>query len=118
MARAARHGAGRIRLAVTGAVAVTALTVGTAAALPPTQVATQAQRQTRPDPSTASSTRTPSPGFLLDKGRFTTFDVPGARVGTSPLGINNRGQIVGSYGNISAMPNPQRAGMQAPTGTP
>jgi uncharacterized membrane protein len=51
----------------------------------------------RPDPSTASSPRTPSPGFLLDNGRFTTFDVPAARVGTSPLGINNRGQIIGSY---------------------
>jgi hypothetical protein len=39
----------------------------------------------------------PSPGFLLDKGRCTTFDVPDARVGTSPLGINNRAEIVGSY---------------------
>jgi hypothetical protein len=41
--------------------------------------------------------RTPSPGFLLDKGRCTTFDVPDARVGTSPLDINNRAEIVGSY---------------------
>jgi hypothetical protein len=67
-------------------------------------------------PATASSPRTPSPGFLLDKGRSTTFDVPDARVATSPLGINNRGQIVGSYGNPAAMPpSPQVAGVRAPT---
>jgi hypothetical protein len=96
MAWVARRRAGRrIRLAITGAVAVTALTVGTAAAMPTNQVDTQAPRQTRP--LHRQRPRTPSPGFLLDKGRFTIFDVPAARVGTSPLGINNRGQIIGSY---------------------
>jgi uncharacterized membrane protein len=33
-------------------------------------------------------------GFLLDRGRFTTFSVPGAQV-NFPSGINDRGQIVG-----------------------
>jgi uncharacterized membrane protein len=36
-------------------------------------------------------------GFLWDKGRFTTIDVPGAG-GTTATDINNRGQIVGEYG--------------------
>jgi uncharacterized membrane protein len=35
-------------------------------------------------------------GFLLDQGRVTTLDVPGA-LSTLALGINNRGQIVGVY---------------------
>jgi hypothetical protein len=34
--------------------------------------------------------------FLLDNGTFSTIDLPSA-VATAPLGINNRGQIVGSY---------------------
>jgi uncharacterized membrane protein len=35
-------------------------------------------------------------GFVLDKGRFTRFDVPGS-VFTQPFGINNRGEISGGY---------------------
>jgi hypothetical protein len=35
--------------------------------------------------------------FVLDKGRFTPIDVPGAG-GTTATDINNRGQIVGEYG--------------------
>src|SRR5512132_3467977 len=35
-------------------------------------------------------------GFRLDRNRFTTVDVPGAK-GTQAQGINNRGQIVGKY---------------------
>jgi hypothetical protein len=49
-----------------------------------------------------STTRTPNPGFLLDRGRYLTFDAPGATVGTSPGGINNRGEIVGAYKNPNA----------------
>jgi uncharacterized membrane protein len=37
------------------------------------------------------------PGFLLDRGRFTTIDVPDAVLETAPFGISNRGQIVGGY---------------------
>ena len=35
-------------------------------------------------------------GFLWDKGRFTTIDVPGSDV-TSATDINDRGEIVGVY---------------------
>ena len=35
-------------------------------------------------------------GFLRDKGRFTTIDVPGAAA-TTATDINNRGQIVGEH---------------------
>lgn len=35
-------------------------------------------------------------GFILDKGRYTTIDVPGATL-TQPMGINARGEIVGYY---------------------
>ena len=35
-------------------------------------------------------------GFLWDNGVVTTIDFPGA-LATLPLGLNNRGQIVGAY---------------------
>jgi probable HAF family extracellular repeat protein len=35
-------------------------------------------------------------GFLLIDGRLVRLDVPGAMY-TQPLGINNRGQVVGEY---------------------
>jgi hypothetical protein len=35
------------------------------------------------------------PGFLLDRGEFTTIDHPDAVLETASYGINNRGQIVG-----------------------
>ena len=35
-------------------------------------------------------------GFLLDKGNFTMIDVPGAK-GTTALGINAHGPIVGVF---------------------
>jgi hypothetical protein len=41
--------------------------------------------------------RTPLPGFVLDKGRFTAFEAPEARLETLPYDINDRGQIVGRY---------------------
>ena len=37
------------------------------------------------------------PGFLLDRGEFTTIDHPKATLETAPYGINNRGQIAGIY---------------------
>jgi len=40
--------------------------------------------------------RSLTPGFLLERGRYTTIEVPGATGETSALGINNRGQIVGA----------------------
>jgi uncharacterized membrane protein len=41
--------------------------------------------------------RTPSPAFVLDRGRFTTFDAPGAVVETAATGIDDAGRIVGGY---------------------
>jgi probable HAF family extracellular repeat protein len=37
------------------------------------------------------------PGFLLDRGRYATIEIRGARVETAPLGINDRGDIAGAY---------------------
>jgi uncharacterized membrane protein len=37
------------------------------------------------------------PGYLLERGEFTTIDHPDATLETVPFGINNRGQIVGGY---------------------
>jgi YD repeat-containing protein len=48
-------------------------------------------------PGADTQTYTPVPGFLLDHGRYTRVDAPGARGETIPLGINNLGQIVGSW---------------------
>jgi uncharacterized membrane protein len=36
-------------------------------------------------------------GFLLHKGKLTILSFPGAKGGTFPTGINNLGEIVGSY---------------------
>jgi len=44
---------------------------------------------------------TPMHGFLLDKGQFTTIDVPGAGSVSRTLGINNKGQIVGSHDDVA-----------------
>jgi hypothetical protein len=90
---------GRLRLAVAGAVVVTALTAATAAAAPPGPMAAPAAGPTRPDPGPA--TGTPPRGFLLDRGRFTTFTIPGAQV-TLAYGINDQGRIVGH--SISGLP--------------
>ena len=78
---------GRLRLAVAGAVVLTALTTASAAAAPPTSMGVQADA--RP--------RSLTPGFLLDRGRYRPFDAPQARSSTLPYGINNHGAIVGRY---------------------
>jgi hypothetical protein len=44
----------------------------------------------------AGHLRTATPVFVLDKGRLTAFDAPGAGAAEFP-GANNRGQIVGTY---------------------
>jgi hypothetical protein len=96
-----------LRLAVAGAVLLTALTTATATAAPPTPTGVSAPA--RPRPGTAASAtpssrtdastrpRTPIPGFLLKRGRYTKFDAPDAVVQTVPFGINNRGVIVGKF---------------------
>jgi probable HAF family extracellular repeat protein len=49
------------------------------------------------------SPRTPLPAFVLDRGRYTAYDHPGARLETSATGINDRRQIVGSYVDADAV---------------
>jgi probable HAF family extracellular repeat protein len=74
---------GRLRLVVAGAVVLTALATATATASAPL-AETPARRTTQ------------LPVFVLDKGRFTTFDAPG-RGANEFQRINNRGEVVGSY---------------------
>jgi uncharacterized membrane protein len=87
---------GRLRLAVAGAVVLTVLATATAtaAAAPPTPMGGQAD----------AGPRTPTPGFLLDRGRYRPFDAPQARSSTLPYGINNYGAIVGRYDDGSEQP--------------
>ena len=48
--------------------------------------------------SAASATpRSPIPGYLLDRGRYIPFEAADPRVRIVPIGINNRGEIVGEY---------------------
>jgi hypothetical protein len=105
---------GRLRLAVAGAVTLTALTTATSAAMAP-PVQTSTPQMSRPDPGTASSARsgdptrprTQFPGFVLDRGRYRTIEAadPGAK-GTEAVKLNNRGQIVGFYENPTFTPTP------------
>jgi hypothetical protein len=84
---AARPNARRRRLlAIAGAVVLAALTTP-AAAMPLMEATTRAD--TRP--------RTPLPAFVLDKGRYTGFDAPGAVMQTGAAAINNFGKIAGNF---------------------
>ena len=74
----------RLGVLVAGMVVLTALTATAAAA--PTPIGNQAD----------TSPRSLTPGFLLDRGRYLTLEVPGATGETGAVGINNRGQIVGA----------------------
>jgi hypothetical protein len=56
--------------------------------------------------------------FLLERGRFTTINVPGAKA-TNAQKINNRGQIVGVAGDPENLPGSQptdAASMSMPAG--
>jgi probable HAF family extracellular repeat protein/YD repeat-containing protein len=97
----------RLRLALTAAIvvlaAVTASTasVTTAAAVEAStaEVTLLAAAPAQPD----TSPRTPVPGFLRQRGRFTKFDAPDAVIQTAPFGINNRGTIVGKYNDAEGL---------------
>jgi probable HAF family extracellular repeat protein len=80
-------------LAIAGAVVLAALTTPAAAAMPLTEAAT-ARADTRP--------RTPLPAFVLEKGRYTGFDAPGAVMQTGAAAINNFGRIAGNYVDADA----------------
>jgi probable HAF family extracellular repeat protein len=89
----------RLGVLIAGAVVLTAVSVATAGAATPAPMGVQAAGLSRLGASVPADTdpRTPQPGFLLERGRYTKFDAPGARGGTSPNSINNRGVIVGYY---------------------
>jgi probable HAF family extracellular repeat protein len=57
-------------------------------------------------PASGSQPHTPAPGFLLSKGRYSTFDVPAATTGTSPIGITNAGLIVGKFNDGTTSSGP------------
>jgi probable HAF family extracellular repeat protein/YD repeat-containing protein len=92
-----------LRLAVAGAVLLTALTTATATAAPPTPMGVSAHERPRlgatpsSRPGASTRPRTPTPGFLLERGRYTRFDAPDAVLQTVPFGVNNRGVIVGKF---------------------
>jgi probable HAF family extracellular repeat protein len=97
----------RLRLVVGGAVVITALTTATAgAALPPANSgAATAATADAPQPRRPATTLA---GFLYHQGRgvYTPLDeVPGAAI-TAHLGINNHGQITGTYLDTASAPNP------------
>jgi hypothetical protein len=91
----------RLRPAVAGAGVATVLTAASAAAAPaPMQV--QAPGMSRPgaSPSRDTSTGSPPPGFLLERGRFTPVAPPPGLEDLAPIApidLNDRGQIVGLY---------------------
>ncbi|MFG1708130.1 hypothetical protein ACFLIM_33465 [Nonomuraea sp. M3C6] len=97
----------RIRAAVTGAVVFTALTMGTVGASATTPMGASVAGPTRlgagstpsliPGVRSGAGPRSPMPGFLLDRGRYTAFDPPETGVNLLPAGVNNRGQITGEY---------------------
>jgi hypothetical protein len=85
-----------IRAIVAGAAVCAALTPG---ALGASARSPEDGSPTRPHTAddSATSPGTVIPGFLLDRGRFTKFDAPGAELETAPAGINKSGKIVGTY---------------------
>ena len=82
----------RFRSTVKTTAAVIALAIGVMGLA--THVAGASTRASRDD---TTSPRTPIPAFLVARGRYTAFDAPGARLETAPTGINDHGQITGSY---------------------
>lgn len=82
----------RFRSTVKTTAAVIALAIGVMGLA--THVAGASTRASRDD---STSFRTPIPAFLVDRGRYTAFDAPGARLETAATGINDHGQITGSY---------------------
>jgi hypothetical protein len=95
---------GRLGVLIAGSLVFTALTAGAAAASVPAPMGVTAPEPIRlaapagpsvsPQPSSSVRPRTPVPGFLLDRGRVTTFDAPGATI-TFAAGLDDRGQVVG-----------------------
>ena len=83
----------RLGALIAGAMALTAASVATAGAAPRVPMEGRAAGLVRLGADTRP--RSLSPGFLLDRGRYTTIEAPGATGETGVGGINNRGVIVG-----------------------
>jgi uncharacterized membrane protein len=83
-----------VRLAASaGAAALTAAAVFAAVAW----ISPAEAKSMRPTAGSSDTLTSPAPGFVLDNGRFTTFDAPGATIGTNPTGINDLGDVVGKF---------------------
>ena len=88
----------RLHLPVVVAIVLTTLATAMAGASAQSPAGAPSQASMRGASSAARpSPRVQFPGFLLDRGRYTAFEVAGAVTQTFPLGINDRGQIVGYY---------------------
>ena len=85
----------RHRLRIAAAAVIAALAVVMAGASVAAPMGASVQRPTPPGASSGPGIQ--FPGFVRDRGRYTPLVVPGAVTQTFPLGINNRGQIVGYY---------------------
>ena len=117
----------RLGVLVAGAAVVTALTAATAGAWTPAQVG-RVELQHLPDTATLGATsrtatdaagavgaagvrarsgdptspRTQFPGFVLDRGRYTTIEAPEPGVLQYPFDINDGGQISGEYVRVGS----------------
>jgi probable HAF family extracellular repeat protein len=87
----------RALAAIATAAILTALTVATAAVSATTSPAAKGSDWPRNRSGADTAPRSLVPGFLLDRGSFTAFDAPDARVETLPYDVNDRGRIVGRY---------------------
>ena len=86
---------GWLRLAVAGVVMVSVtMTTATAAVVAPASAVTPTAG--RPGPG-GTSPRSPFPGFVLERGRYTSIEAPDPDVWLFPFDINNRGQLTGEY---------------------
>jgi probable HAF family extracellular repeat protein len=89
----------RLRVLVVAAVIGAGLGMAMAALAPPAPAGAAASERAGPDGKTkpGARPRTQFPAFVLDRGRFTTFEAPDPSVRIFPAGINDRGQISGEY---------------------
>jgi uncharacterized membrane protein len=85
---------GWLRLAVAGAVMVTLTMNAAAAVVAPASAVTPTAG--RPGPG-STSPRSPFPGFVLERGRYTSIEAPDPNVWLFPFDINSRGQLTGEY---------------------
>jgi hypothetical protein len=56
----------------------------------------------------ASGPRSPFPGFVLERGRYTSIQAPDPNVWLFPFDINNRGQLTGEYVRVGPDGIPDR----------